>query len=154
MSPKFKKRFLLLALVGSTILVLSILFSFFTKPATPPISVQPTQKLNPREQLYPEATPQEFFSSDSADVGTLIVDSNPQGARVVIDTTEEEVPDANNPQPVNITPFKITTIPTGAHTLTASKQGYNFVVVDFTIEKGSVTRLMLNLAPQEKSVGF
>lgn len=145
------------------LLTLAIIASIFiTKPKNQnessqiPIAPkdQPSDRFNTTETQYKEAYPQQFFNQENTGTGSLIVDSNPPGARVLIDSPEEEVTSPGILNPVNTTPFKISSLPVGNHNLFAFLEGYNFTEEPFTITAGQVTRIMFQLSPQEQKVGY
>jgi hypothetical protein len=137
---------LVLLVVG--IVVLTILF--FWKSAQ--VEEKKPDKLNATEQKYPEAPAQPFLSNDP-DTGTLIVTSKIKDIRIMIDAPEEEVATASAELPINVNPFKISSIPVGDHNVFAFKEGYELYEKDFIVEKNKITRLEINLIPLEKAVG-
>lgn len=156
---------LIISVILAFIVIGSFLFFsiFAPKTQTPPAPViqyspSPTsfpssQPLTPEEKNYPEAYQQRFFSEDENQLGALIVISNPSEARAMIDLAEEEA-SSDSTLPVNITPFKVSNMPVGQHNLMLFKTGYNFSTTQFNIEANKVTRLYINLVPQESNVGY
>ena len=149
-------------LVLVIILTIAIIASFFlTKPKNildnSEITIpknQPIDKFNYNETNYKEAYPQQFSTLENDQNGSLIIDSLPQGVRVLIDSPEQEATQDGVLNPVNITPFKISKIPVGDHNLSAFLKGFNLTDQPFIIKQGQVTRIMLQLTPQEKKVGY
>lgn len=112
---------------------------------TPP--PQNTQ-LNEQEKQYREAEPQEFKSyGTTIQYGTLVITSNPDEVRIRIDLEGHEASQDSVVVPRNTTPFKVSRIPVGTHTLFAAKPGYEIIETTVTIEPGVVTRLNLTLNP-------
>lgn len=149
------KFFLVIALLLAIVILGSVLLIPAKKPPQkqPILQIEPST-LTPQERIYREAAPQPFPSPAATQSSTLIVTSNPDGVRVMIDPPEEEASGTSTEIPVNITPFKITTIPVGEHTLTAFKKGYNLYSTKFTISADKVTRLDIDLKPLEDKVGY
>lgn len=128
---------LLLVLLMAMLVVVSAL----TKK--PKIQPQPSI-LTPEEISYKDSFPQDF-TKQPGEFGSLVVDSNPQEARVTLDIPDEEVPQEKNFLPTNLTPFKVARMPVGSYTLMASKDGYNFKEIVFEIKPNQVTRLYVLL---------
>lgn len=103
-------------------------------------------RLTQSEQKYPEAPAQPFLT-ESQEQGILVVSSQIKDIRIMVDSPEEEVSISSKEIPVNINPFKISSIPIGKHNLFAFKEGYEIFETDFIIEKDKVTRLSVNLIP-------
>ncbi len=152
---------LILALMAGIIILVAIRIFFSDKPPSspPPVIYQdPADRsksfdsFKPSEMNYPEAKPQQY-RSEAPGMGMLIITSEPEGTRVLIDSSEEEIPINNIVNPINITPFKVTSIPVGGHYIFAAKEGYNFTETDFAIKENEVTRVHLKLIPEER-VGY
>lgn len=128
-------------------------------PSSNPViiySPPPSSKtsLSTTEQALPEAKAQKFFDNNSGQYGILVVTSNPSGARVLIDSEDAEGPSDQKPLPVNLTPFKASSVPVGKHNLTVSSPGYNYSVQEITVEPNQITRIQVELVPQEKNIGY
>lgn len=134
---------LLFVMILSVLIVIS--FIWFS------IRQENASVLTPEERSLPPAASQTFLIPEPqiTEPGTLIVDSVPEDARVVIDTAEEEGGGENSrPVPVNMTPFRVDSIPAGSHHLLISKQGYEYQEMDVTINPGEITRITITLSPQ------
>lgn len=129
-----------LVIFAVSIVVLSIIFI--------PRNIQPTQNtLSDTEKQYRNNLPQ-VFPSGPGGFGTLVVNSNPSEARVIIDGAEDEGGNTSpTVLPINQTSFKVSTIPEGKHTLFVSKKGYEFQELSFEIKTNQITRLDLQLSP-------
>ncbi|MDO8498595.1 MAG: PEGA domain-containing protein [bacterium] len=124
-------------------------------PSPSPQSVSQSQyysQLTPEEKRYPEAPPQISFSTgQNSETGLLLITSNPEGARVIIDVPENETNGTGSapisPVPIKTTPFKVSQIPAGEHNLTAHKQGYIYNSINFKIEANKINRVHFELQP-------
>lgn len=141
--------------------VFFLIFPTRKNPFSQPViqySPAPTTYIQPivltsEEKKYPEASPQRFFSDNKNQSGILILTSDPAGARVIIDSEDTET-SSTQTLPVDITPFKVSAIPTGQHNLTLFKKGYNMSTTKFSIEPNKITRLNVALIPQEQNIGY
>jgi len=127
------------------VLVIVSLVSVITKPvqeSTPPLTTE--------EGRMPEAPRQPFPTAENQHYGALIVTSNVSETRVLIDVSEDEVAEVPSQEQniipaTSITPFKISRIPVGKHTLTAAKPGYYLTTIPFEITANQVTRVTISL---------
>lgn len=103
-------------------------------------------ELSSEEKRYPNAIPQ-LFPSKTERKGMLVISSNILDIRVMITLPDGETATPEFPAPINITPFKITTIPVGTYTVLSSKQGYTMHEDIVTIEENMVTRVEITLDP-------
>ena len=95
----------------------------------------------------------EFFINPEQNIVYMV--GNVNNRRVSVpDSEEAEVPSDGTALPVNITPFKTSNIPTGKHSLILFKRGYNLASEQFEIRPNQITRLNVNLTPQESNVGY
>lgn len=99
------------------------------------------------EQSYTDAKPQTFADRDTSKTGTLIVESDPPGAHIVIDVDSgHEVVGYTFPD--NTAPIKATRMPVGRYVVAADIAGdYDYAEEVFTIEENKVTRVKLTLPP-------
>lgn len=136
---------------------ISLVYFSFKQPSPLPSSITPTvppptEQLSAQEKNYSEAPLQPFPSPTQKGQGILVVTSDPSGARILIDVPEADtVPKKDTPTikpiPVKITPFKMSNIPAGTHTLSAYKEGYLYTSQTFTIEANEVTRVEIKMLP-------
>lgn len=104
----------------------------------------PANSFSREEENYSIAPPQDYVST-STGMGLLVVTSAPEGARVVIDPPEEEASESSKNSITNTTPFRVNSIPTGEHLLTAFVKDYELYTETFTVEEGKVTRLNIKM---------
>lgn len=159
----FTKPTLILILVlsiGLGVLLLIRIFLGSKEPSSPPPPViyqqasdKPSSTFTTIETSYPEAPPQQYRSEDKG-TGSLVITSEPEGARILVDSSEEEVPIDGVVNPINTTPFKVSSIPAGEHYVFAGKPGYNFTETSFSIEEGQLTRVHIQLTPEGDKVGY
>jgi hypothetical protein len=147
-------KYYLFALLVFILLVVAlitvILFSTTSEPETTVTTIPtptPINVITTREQSFREATTQPFYSDNTKRTGTLIVTSSLSEVRVMIDDGEHEATTKESNYPIQLTPFKITDIPTGEHMIRAAKPGYIFKEISFFIKPGEVTRVELTLTP-------
>lgn len=141
-------------LVAVTLIALVILSSFLllSKPRkipSPVLSPSPSVSIN-----YQEAFPQGYRNEGNNKFGSLIVDSTPQGARVMIDAKEEEIPTKQTSLPINTTPFKVSQIPVGKHVLEVFKQGYNLTTMIVIIESNKISQVNIELTKPDTKVDY
>jgi hypothetical protein len=132
--------FLGIAVLLSFIILVSVLL-FSGRQAENPI------QLTPREQQIPVAQSQPFLNElPEASPGSLLIFSNPTGARVVIDGPEGEGgADLPIDLPVHFTPVRIDSIPAGGHHIFISKEGFQFKELDVEVTPGEITRITVDL---------
>lgn len=133
----------ILALIILLVGILSLLIIITRREKQQPAEIS---KVVLDESSYPESVPQNFKSINNQR-GVLIVDSNPEGARVTLDPSEEEVSETEIL--INITPFKVSKIPVGKHTISLFKEGFALETQEFQIESDKTTRLNIQLQPIE-----
>lgn len=106
-----------------------------------------TQSFTQEEQMYAEATPQAFpQATEPTRTGTLVVVSDPPDVNVVLEEDSgEEVSEYR--LPYNRAPFKASGVPVGEYTITAAKDGYEYMGESFTIEENKITRVIIKLTP-------
>jgi hypothetical protein len=97
--------------------------------------------------LLNESKKQVFPSSNSTNMGSLIVESTPQGASVIIDVSKAEGPSDYPVIPSNTTPFKISTVPEGKYMYSAMKDGYDLAEGIVEIKRNEQTYLNIGLLP-------
>ena len=108
-----------------------------------PEAVQPTEIAEPEPEARPVATPKSRNSRKKAAAapviipGQLSVDSTPQGAQVQIDGRG----DASW-----VTPFALTNLEPGQHSLTVSKPGYSTDTRTVTVNSGNRATTVVHLA--------
>ena len=137
-----RKQIILLTLsIILAVVVLISLFLFSLQQDSDPTS------LSNQEQQIPVAPSQPFLVNDSVQQpGTLLVFSNPTGARVVIDAPEEEGGGGTGLDlPVNVTPVRVESIPAGKHHLFISKLGYEFKELEVEVNPGEINRVKVEL---------
>lgn len=105
------------------------------------------QSLTQEEQAYTEATPQAFpQATEPTRTGTLVVVSDPPAVNVVLEENSgEEVSEYR--LPYNKAPFKVSGVPIGNYTITAAKDGYEYMGESFIIEENKITRVIIKLTP-------
>lgn len=109
-------------------------------------SLYPTPSQTPKLEGIKEALPQNFLQK-TLSTGILIVFSNVNDIRVMIDASDTEGPSSHPQIPINTTPFKMSSIPVGEHTLLASKPGYSMVEKNLKIIEGKITYVTIELSP-------
>lgn len=131
-----KKSLFLIASLALVIIILVIL-----------TLLSPRKDLPPDQSQLPEAKPQLFNNPETIAKGSLVVTTNQSDVRVVIDAPHEEVSTDTQAAPVNIAPFKISSIPAGKHTLTAFKEGFVYYEKEFEINPNQTTTIDIHLTP-------
>jgi serine/threonine-protein kinase len=113
------------------------------KKAEEPQAVQPTEIAEPEPEARPVASPKSRNSRKKAAAapaiipGQLSVDSTPQGAQVQIDGRG----DASW-----VTPFALTNLEPGQHSITVSKAGYSTDTRTVTVNSGNRATTVVHLA--------
>lgn len=110
--------------------------------------------LTKEEQDYPQAPSQDFSKYDTSVVGQLVVTTTPSDARILIDANEEDsdAPISSvevSPPPTKTSPFAMSNIPVGKHSLSIFKRGFLEETIKFEIAKDKVTRLDIKLRTPE-----
>lgn len=147
-----QKRFYIIiaALFVFIVLVLTVLSLREAEKGKPlaPNKIKTTSAPIPTNyESFPEATKQEYPSQTSNKTGTLIVNSNPSGVKVIVDSPKSDAPEKYPQIPENITPFKISNIPEGTYFYFASKDGFDFTEGKFEIKEGEITSVFFELVP-------
>lgn len=78
--------------------------------------------------------------------GTIEVNSAPQGARVLLVSTDEA--GAGEPQSKGLTPISITGLQPGKYTVDLEKPGYRFFQKEVVVKEGAVTKVTASLKKQ------
>ena len=113
------------------------------KKAEAPQAVQPTEIAEPEPEARPVASPKSRNSRKKAAAapviipGQLSVDSTPQGALVQIDGRGEAS---------WVTPFALTNLEPGQHSITVSKAGYSTDTRTVTVNSGNRATTVVHLA--------
>lgn len=140
------------------LLVLIVLFvslSTFFSPSNKQPQEQPgspSSHLTAAEQSFSQMTPQ---TPSASQTGTLVVTTNVAKAWVTIDQPHQvfaevrtdPVDPSLKPAPTYYTPFVISGLREGDHTLTVSKPNYVAQDIRFTVKKDHVTRIHADLVP-------
>lgn len=143
MKPSKKEIIIYLITIILVLLVL-VTFVFFNFMA----KSDPDQNLTSEETNIPvvEYTP-ENIPDPTIQTGSLIVTSNPVGARVLIDEPEGEVASTTIVATVYETPFRIEQIATGRHTISVAKEGYEMQEIIVDVLTNQISRVTINLLP-------
>ncbi|HLD01312.1 MAG TPA: hypothetical protein VJC10_00390 [Patescibacteria group bacterium] len=143
------KGFRLLFIFAFIIILIFLILIVFAirQPQSSSTTPQPNVSFQQGEVAFPEATPQPFYNSEKDETGSLVVTSDLEKVRVMIDNAEVESQKVNVRYPIQITPFRISSVPIGKHVLSGAKKGYVFEVISFTIRPNEVTRVNIKLKP-------
>jgi hypothetical protein len=117
---------------------------FFTPSPTPISNTNPSIPVN-----IPEGEEQVFPSAKNNKMGTIVVESNPTGADVIIDAPQAEAPSNYPVIPANKTPFKLSQIPEGSYIYSATKDGYDLSEGRIEVKPGQTTNVVIQLIPLE-----
>lgn len=147
----FRKKIIILAIVLFVIVLAVILFVLFQNKGKStnngPVSVPIFDNLNSKERTYPVASPPNPLTSNSNQVGQLVISTIPDGVRATIDPPSDEAPANSIQTVVYTTPVTIPNIQVGSHKLSLFKDGFTEEIIPFTIENGKLTRIEYTLKP-------
>src|SRR5579885_74755 len=107
-----------------------------------------TTPLSAIEQSFPNAVSQDFSGRSSTQTGTLVVTSQMKEVHVVLDAPDSDIA---IDKPVNITPFKLLSMPIGTYQVVAAKKGYDQASYSIQINATKVTRLEIELQPLQET---
>ena len=115
------------------------------EPEPAPVAAQPTEVEEPETSAAQPATPSKSKNAKKKSTvaapvvipGQLSIDSTPQGAQVQIDGGSD---------PSWVTPFALTNVQPGQHTITVSKAGYSTETRTFNITSGNRATEQVHLA--------
>lgn len=139
LSKKEKIILILVVLFGMIILLTFLYFSFTEKE-------NPQTNYTEAEKNIPVVSYQPPIPDPQIQQGSLVITSNPDQVRVIIDAPEEEV-SAGPAQTVQTTPFRIDQIGAGKHQIFASKEGYEFQEIEVEILPNQINRVIISLLP-------
>lgn len=135
--------YLLISLIVLMVFISFIYFNFFAKNNA-------VSQLTEKERQIPIASSNPALIPDpQVQLGSLVVTSNPEKARITIDDSEEEVPESSPHVLIYQTPFRIEQISAGKHTLSVAKEGYEMQELEIDVLPNQINRISLALLPTD-----